>query len=101
LSFLIEIEVSRPSVTLRKRQQLKAFKGVTLHRDTSKALRQIEVSRQVWTSLVNPLAGALPTTTPALDGRRVMTLVAVKAQGPALGPFGGAGDSVDDMGPTT
>jgi hypothetical protein len=96
LTFLIEIEVSRPSVTLRKRQQLKAFKGVTLHRDTSKPLRQIEVSRpsvtlqqtvtlhrdtsiplggsevsrQVWTSSVRHPALTLATATFAIEGRR-------------------------------
>jgi hypothetical protein len=45
LPILIEIEVSRPSVTLRKHQQLEAFKRETLHRDTSLLPGEIEVSR--------------------------------------------------------
>ena len=89
--------MSRPSVTLSKRQQLKAFKGVTLHRDISNPPREIEVSRpsvmlqqtvtvhrdtsirlggseesrQVCSSLVHPLALNLETTTLALEGRHV------------------------------
>jgi hypothetical protein len=75
LTFLIEIEVSRPSVTLRKRQQLKAFsvtlqQTVTLHRDTSIPLGGSEVSRQVWTSSVRHPALTLATATFAIEGRR-------------------------------
>ena len=55
------------------------IKGVTLHRDTSNPLGGIEVSRQVWTSLVRPLALALATTTLALEGHRVTALTARSA----------------------
>jgi hypothetical protein len=100
LHFPIEIDVSRPSVTLRKRQQLKAFEGVThalreievsrpsltpqhtvtLHRDTSIHLGGCEVSRPVWvwTSFVRPLALTLATTTLALDGLRITTSTAIQ-----------------------
>jgi hypothetical protein len=128
LPFLIEIEVSRPSVTLSKRQQLKAFKGVTLHRDISNPARKIEVSRpsvmlqqtvtphrdtsiplggseesrQVCSSLVHPLALNLETTTLALEGRHVTASTARSAAVAAEARTQGArpvGNNLDDMGP--
>ena len=57
------------------------IKGVTLHRDTSNPLRGIEVSRQVWTSLVRPLALAFATTTLVFEGRHVTALTARSACG--------------------
>jgi hypothetical protein len=121
LAFLIEIEVSRPSVTVRKRQQLRAFKGVTLHRDTSNPLGEIEVSRpsltpqrtvtlhrdssislggsevsrQVWTSLVRPLALTLATTTLALEGR--VTALTARSQQARTRAARWLGDSLHDM----
>ena len=107
MPFLIEIEVSRRSVTLRKRPQLKAFKRETLHRDTSTPLREIEVSRYVWTALVRALALPPATTTLALEGQRIAAFTARSAAGEART---GAmvtyrkhskpmGDCLDDMGP--
>jgi hypothetical protein len=95
LTFLIEIEVSRPSVTLRKRQQLKAFsvtlqQTVTLHRDTSIPLGGCEVSRRVWTSSVRPLALTLATTTLALEGRRVTASTVRSAAIEAQSGLGGS-----------
>ena len=125
MPFLIEIEVSRRSVTLWKRQQSKAFKGVTPHRDISNHLREIEVSRpsvtlqqtvtlhrdtsiplggsevsrQVWTSLVPPLALTLATTTLALEGTASTgrsAAIEAQARAQAARPVG---NSLDDMGP--
>ena len=127
MPFLIEIEVSRPSVTLSKRQQLKAFKGVTLHLDISNPPGEIEVSRpsvtlqqtvtphrdtsiplggseessQVCSSL-HRLASNLETTTLALEGRHVTASTARSAAIAAQARTQGArpvGNSLDDMGP--
>jgi hypothetical protein len=86
-SLLRGIGVSRLSVTLRQ--------TVTLHRDTSIPLGGCEVSRQVWTSLVRPLAAALATTTPAFGGRRTTSqsgtvLTSPGGNKPTRGQFGGS-----------
>jgi hypothetical protein len=86
-------------------RSLQLRQTVTLHRDTSIPLGGSEVSRQVWTSLVRPLALTLATTTLALEGRRITASTArsaaIEAQSgtvvtyrrhnkPALGPLGGS-----------
>jgi hypothetical protein len=79
------IEASRPSIMLQQ--------TVTLHRDTSTPLGGGEVSRQVWTSLVRPLALNSVTTTLALQAaalRRRPRDRPLSRPNPALGPYGGS-----------
>jgi hypothetical protein len=77
-----------PSVTPKcHAAETPTIKGVTLGRDTSNPLREIEVSRYVWTALVRlvlTLARPSPLTAAA---SRYRPLSRPK---PALGPLGGS-----------